>query len=219
MNEDHHQNINDSVAVSQERDVFKKQFLRIQGNYENKIKELSILKELGNTLRSTNFYDREAFFGDQLEIIKRYTTLEEISLLLLDEGLQILELVARSSKDGPLENPAFFRIDKGPQGQALLERKPVLVDSIEDHTPTTGPGNTRDGSLLCIPVMHNDKAIGILSLQHPKSQGFDQNQVRFFSLVADQIATAVILLRIYHQMLKEEKNRLLLSRFFSNTVT
>jgi adenylate cyclase len=67
--------------------------------------------------------------------------------------------------------------------------------------------------------MHNNKAIGILSLRHGTPRGFDQNQVRFFSLVADQIATAVILLRIYHQMLKEEKNRLLLSRFFSNTVT
>jgi adenylate cyclase len=212
------QDANDLTPLAQERDVFKKQFLRIQENYENKIKELSILKELGNTLRSTNFYDKEAFFGDQLEIIKRYTTLEDIALFLFDEGLQILEEVARSSEDDPTEGPTFLRID-GPYGQALVEQKPVLVDNIQDSPAQKGLDMFRDGSLLCVPVMHNNKAIGILSMHHTKSQGFNQNQVRFFSLVADQIATAVILFRIYHQMLREEKNRLLLSRFFSNTVT
>jgi len=219
MDLDRQQNTDDPASVAQERDIFKKQFLRIQGNYENKIKELSILKELGNTLRSTNFYDKEVFFGDQLEIIKRYTSLQDISLLLLDETLQILEAVARSGMEGPLESPTFFRIDDGPHGQALSGQKPVLLDDIQDSPLNNGQNGTQGGSLLCVPVMHNNKAIGILSLRHARTHGFDQNQVRFFSLVADQIATAVILLRIYHQMLKEEKNRLLLSRFFSNTVT
>ena len=208
-----------TASVTQERDVFKKQFLRIQGNYENKIKELSILKELGNTLRSTNFYDKEVFFGDQLEIINRYTNLQDISLLLLDETLQILELVARSGSRGQLENQTFVRIDDGPHGQALSGQAPVLVDDIQDSALNHGHIEAQRGSLLCIPVIHNNKAIGILSFLHTRTHGFDQNQVRFFSLVADQIATAVILFRIYHQMLKEEKNRLLLSRFFSNTVT
>jgi adenylate cyclase len=216
---DKQQDANNLTPLAQERDVFKRQFLRIQENYENKIKELSILKELGNTLRSTNFYDKEAFFGDQLEIIKRYTTLEGISLLLFDEELQILEEVARSSADGPPEGPTFLRVDNGPYGQALVEQKPVLVDSIQDSPERKGLDTNRDGSLLCVPVMHNNKSIGILCLHHTKIQGFDQNQIRFYSLVADQIATSVILFRIYHQMLREEKNRLLLSRFFSNTVT
>ena len=205
--------------LAQERDVFKKQFLRIQENYENKIKELSILKELGNTLRSTNFYDKEAFFGDQLDIIKGYTTLENIALFLFDEGLQILEEVASTSTENRSEGTTFLRVEKGPHGQALLEQKPVLVDSSQDSPIPEGLDTIQDGSLLCVPVMHNNKSIGILSLNIAKTQGFDQNQIRFFSLVADQIATAVILFRIYHQMLREEKNRLLLSRFFSSTVT
>jgi adenylate cyclase len=57
-----------------------------------------------------------------------------------------------------------------------------------------------------------------LELWHEWDKSFTQNEIRFFSLVADQIATQVVLFRIYHQMLKEEKRRLTLSRFFSNTV-
>lgn len=203
----------------QERDVFKRQFLRIQENYENKIKELSILKELGNSLRATNFYDKKASFWNQLKIIKKYTTLEEISLMLLNEELQLLEVVARSNIGRPIGEPTFLRLEDEPAGQAIVQRSPVIIDNVETNAFNEKQQGKRGGSLLCVPIMHNKKAVGAMCLRHRKPRGFDQNQVRFFSLVADQIATGVILLRLYHQMLKEEKQRFLLSRFFSKTVT
>ncbi len=206
------------TLLAQERDVFRNQFLKIQENYENKIKELSILKELGNTLRSTNFHDKEAFFQNQLQAIKKYTALEDITLMLLNDELQVLEVVARSHFDRHPGNFVSLTEDGAPQ-QAIAQRSPVIIDDIQHDTSEGKPGGNHDGSLLCVPVMNNDETIGVLSLKHDKIKGFDQNQVRFFSLVADQIATAVILFSFYHQMLKEEKQRLLLSRFFSKTVT
>lgn len=203
----------------QERDVFKKQFLKVQENYENKIKELSILKELGNTLRATDFNDKKTFFRNQLKIIQRYITLENISLALLNEELQLLEIVAKSGSDGPISHPTFLPIEEGAPGQAMVQRSLVIIDDIQVDPSDGKQGGHGGGSLLCVPVMHNKKAIGVLSLQHRKIRGFKQNQVRFFGLVADQIATEVILFRLYRQMLKEEKQRFLLSRFFSKAVT
>jgi len=201
------------ASLIEQRDVFKRQFLKTQENYENKIKELSILKELGNSLRSTNFNDRESFLWNQLKIIETYTTLEKITLMLFNEDLQVLEMVADSTADGPLPEPVFAGLEEGPHGRALVDKSPVIVDG--NHI---GPvGGT--GSVLCVPVMHNNSSIGVLNLRHAEHAGFNPNQVRFYSLVADQIATAVILFRIYDQMLQEEKNRLLLSRFFSNRIT
>lgn len=197
-------------------DLFKARFVRIQNAYENKIKELSILKELGNTLRSANFYDREAFFEDQLRIIRKYTALEDIALLLVDESLEVLETVAGALDCGTDVAPTVIGTDQGPYARALKEARPVLLDreAAEVQDPNA-PGRI---SVVLVPVVHNEKPIGILRL-HSENAGFDQNQIRFFSLVADQLATAVILLRVYHQMLREERNRLLLSRFFSDTVT
>jgi class 3 adenylate cyclase len=203
----------DIVSLVQERDVFKRQFLKIQENYENKIKELSILKELGNSLRSTNFNDRESFLWNQLKIIETYTTLKAITLMLFNEELQVLEMVADSAAEGPLCEPAFAGLEEGPHGRALVDKCPVIVDG-NDMGSIKGAG-----SVLSVPVMHNNSAIGVLNLHRVEHAGFNPNQVRFFSLVADQIATAVILFRIYNQMLQEEKNRLLLSRFFSNRIT
>ncbi len=213
------QETNDELTlVVQERDVFRKQFLKIQENYENKIKELSILKELGNTLRSANFHDKEAFFQSQLKAIKKYTTLDDITLMLLNDELQMLEIVARSNFDGPIANLVPLA-ENGAPGQAIAQRSPVIIDDTQHGTSGGKPGDDNHGSLLCVPVMNSHEAIGVLNLRQETTKGFDQNQVRFFSLVADQLATAAILFSFYHQMLKEEKQRLLLSRFFSKTVT
>ena len=205
--------------LTQERDMFKRQFLKVQENYENKIKELSILKELGSTLRCTDFYHKNAFFWSQLQIIKKYKLLQDISLMLLNEELQVLEVVATSDFGGPISHSTFLPIENGPPGQAIVQRSPVIIDNVGVDPSGEKQGGNDDGSLLCVPVMHNKRAIGVLSLRHKKTKGFDQNQMRFFSLVADQIATAVILFRLYDQMLKEEKHRSVLSRFFSKTVT
>lgn len=219
MVSDKHKTTDEASLLAQERDVFKRQFLKVQKNYENKIKELSILKELGSTLRSTDFYHKNAFFWNQLQIIKKYTMLQDISLMLLNEELQMLEIVARSDFGGPVSHSTFLPIEDGPPGQAIVQRSPVIIENVEVDPSTEKQEGNHDGSLLCVPVMHNRRAIGVLNLRYRKTKGFDQNQMRFFSLVADQIATAVILFRLYDQMLKEEKHRSLLSRFFSKTVT
>ena len=83
----------------QERDVFKRQFLRIQENYENKIKELSILKELGNSLRATNFYDKKASFWNQLKIIKKYIRVMITEKINSNKNSSSLDISKRLSPD------------------------------------------------------------------------------------------------------------------------
>ncbi len=210
----------DSITrIKQERDLFKRQYLKIQSSYENKIKELSVLKELGNTLRSTNFYDKNALFWEQVDTVRKYTGLENITLLLLNEDNQTLEIVAASDFGGPVSVPGVMRVDDVAHGLAITRKTPLVVNDTRKDPLTSGQEGIRGESMLCVPIMHKVKAIGVLCLEHAEKGGFDQNQVRFFSLVADQIATAVILSRLYTQMLKEENQRFVLSRFFSKTIT
>jgi adenylate cyclase len=138
--------------------------------------------------------------------------------MLLNEDLQMLELVAVSSQDGPLSEPTFVNLEDSASGEAVRNHTPIVKNAQAD-SPTDNGDSCNHGSLLCVPVMHNNKSIGVLNLQHKKQDGFSKNHIRFFSLVADQLATAVILFRIYEQMLQEGKNRALLSRFFSSRVT
>lgn len=209
----------DVSSLKMERDLFKKQFLKIRSNYQNKIKELSILKELGNTLRSTNFYDRNTLFKEQLEIIKKYCGVEQISLMLVNEELRSLEVIARTYVDGAVSNPIVLPMNEGHPGRSLTDKTPVVIDEVKKNPIFDESLGISGGSLLYLPVLHNNKGIGVLSLRHLSSGAFDQNQVRFLSLVADHLSTTIVLSRLYHQMLKEENRRSLLSRFFSKTVT
>lgn len=212
-------NTTEKSLLSAEKDVFKRQYLKMRSNYENKIKELSIIKELVDTLRLTGIYDRKALFMEQLKIIKKYSSLEQVALMLLNEDLQMLEILVSDDDTEMLKESQYVQLSEGTSGQVIAQKKPIIVHDISKTCSLEEKERLRGQSLLCVPVMHNNKAIGVLNLVHRIKDGFDQNQVSFFCLVADQIATAIVLSRLYTQMLKEENKRFLLSRFFSKNVT
>ncbi|MCX5847034.1 MAG: GAF domain-containing protein [Deltaproteobacteria bacterium] len=209
----------EETRLAAEKEVFKRQYLKMRVNYENKIKELSVIKELVDTLRLTGIYDRNALFMEQLKIVKKYSTLEQIFLMLLNDELRMLEIVASSDDDGLTSRPTFIRLDEGTAGQVISKKIPIILNDVEESCCLEEKESVRGQSLLCVPVIHNNTAVGVLNLVHRMKDGFDQNQVSFFSLVADQIATALALSRLYTQMIKEENKRFLLSRFFSKNVT
>lgn len=209
----------EQIILAAEKEVFKKQYLKMRGNYENKVRELSIIKELVDSLRLTSINDKNALFREQLNVVKKSTSLEQVSLLLLNEELQVLELVATANNESSLEHVQFLNLDDGTPGAVVSRKKPVVINDVQELCSAEEKMRVRGQSLLCVPVMDGNKVIGVLTLIHRMKNKFDQNQVNFFSLVADQIATAVVLFRLYAQMLKEESRRFLLSRFFSKTIT
>ena len=219
MNEKDKNTNKEQIMPSVEKEVFKRQYLKMRANYENKIRELSIIKELVDSLRLTSINDKNALFREQLKVIKKNTSLEQISLMLLNEELQMLELVATTNKESPLGHAQFLNLDDGTAGVVVSLKKHVVINDVQESCSAEEKMRVHGQSLLCVPVMDGNKVIGVLELTHRMKNKFDQNQINFFSLVADQIATAVVLFRLYSQMLKEESKRFLLSRFFSKTVT
>ncbi len=210
--------LEEAATLKKQRDVFRDQFLRIQENYETKIQELSILTELSNALRTTNFQDKETFFTQQLTIVDKYKKPDNISLMIFNEEVQSLKLAAAIKAVDIASLPRFLTVPEGPIAQAYARGSAVQIDALKDdpYFQENHPGEA--GSLLCIPLQHNRKAIGVLNLHCKTEDAFSQGHARFFVLVADQISTAVIIFRFYHQMLREEKQRLQLSRFFSKSV-
>jgi class 3 adenylate cyclase/putative methionine-R-sulfoxide reductase with GAF domain len=207
------------LQVARERDIFKKQYIKAQINYENKIKELSILKELSDTLRSTDFFDKHMLFWEQLKIITRYTGIETIHIMLFDEQLHALEVVASSDFQGPVHSPIYLPLEVGVPGQAIIRQEAILINDVVKCCPPEERELIQGESVLSVPLMHNGKAIGVLALVHRMKHGFSHNDVNFFRLVADRMVVTVVLSHFYMDLRKEEGRRFLLSRFFSKTVT
>jgi class 3 adenylate cyclase len=207
------------LQISHERDMFKRQFIKIQENYENKIRELSILKELSNILRPEMVYDQNAVWQEQINVIKQYTYIDNIAILLLDEENKTFSIKASAGDKGNHSVLLDAIVDDEAQKHVIMDKMPVIIDNIQDYSLNRQYDFMFSGSLLCVPIVHNNQVIGLLSLLHGREGWFDQNRVRFLSMVADEIATSIVIYRLYHKMLTEEKQRTLLSRFFSKSVT
>lgn len=191
----------------------------MRSGYENLIKQLSLIKELVDILRLTGIYDGEMLFLEQLKIIKKYLTMAHVSLLLINDESQMLEVVASLHDLEWLTMPDYHRLTQETAKQAVVQNNAVVVNNIQESC-FPAENKKQDGyCLISVPLVRNGQAIGVLNLVYLSANTFDQNQLNFFSLVADQLVTSVTLSRLYSQMIKEENKRFLLSRFFSKNVT
>lgn len=118
--------------------------------------------------------------------------------------------MAFAEEENRFDLPRSFAVnehDEGP-GRVLTRKAPVTAVA-------EGSGL----SLLYLPILYDDKALGVIGFALPAGKAFSNNQMHFLALVADHIATTVVVSRFYRRMLQEENRRSLLSRFFSKTVT
>lgn len=200
-------------TMIREKNLFGERFLTLQESYERKIRELSIIKELGAALRSGIIIDQADFWEQQLAIVMKYRPLAGLGLVLEDDDSHQFESKAWIGKV-QRDNIPRAVLDSL-HNRVLGERRAMVIADLEKETGMAGEAR----SLMGVPVTHNNAVIGILNMVSAAKSDFDQNQIRFYALVADHFSTARILSRMYRQMLKEEKQRFLLSRFFSKTVS
>ena len=172
---------------------------------------------MGDILRSTNLNDRNLIFRMMLDAVKNYLHVLRLDLLLYREQDHGFELVADSGSREPLIHPRAQDLD-GDILKALHANFSPIQKTKSDCSQTLDLNCPSAGLVVWVPLIHNKKVIGILRIWRDSEQHFDRNQISFFNLVADQMATASIIFRIYNQMLKEEKWRFNLSRFFSKSV-
>lgn len=216
MVSEHENEMDELSRVKKERDIYKLQVARIQDGYEEKIKELSILKELGETLRFVSDLDSRMFWENQLSVLIRHIYFENVTLILLNQQLQLLEEVAFVGT--PDRSAGLRSLEEDISKQAFLTKQFVEVANIQKTGQQGLSDEEANGSLICLPVLHNKSCIGVLRLRRKKTRDFGPNLIRFLSLVADGFATGIILHRIYHQLTHAETQRLMLGRFFSSQV-
>lgn len=199
-----------------ENELLARKYLQIRDRYETKLKELSVVKELMDQMRLTDI-DRNTILAGQLKIIGKYFPLKYTCLFLLNDTLQILEKVASIPEKGWEEIPSHRVLMFKAAEQIMEQKDTIIINDIPDSSQTEPNKEQTTNTLLGIPLLHNNQAIGVLFIIHPPH--FNRNEISFFSLIADQIVTSIIISRLYLQMLQEENKRFLLCRFFSKNIT
>jgi adenylate cyclase len=202
-----------------ERDILsilKDRIVSLEEGYEQKIAELSLLKELGEALKGTSLSHWNQLFMRQLDIIKKATGIHSISVMLIDEQTGTLYVVSASlMRNTPNRPPILLKRGEGIAGKVVESGKTYYIPDVTRDPNFSNRGTNQEGSLACVPIISEGRCIGVINFRDNAPGTFGSNDLRFFELIADQLSITASLVRTYQDLLELEKKRMNLSRYFS----
>lgn len=113
-----------------------------------------------------------------------------VSIALLDQDNQILEIKAASGLKQEWRENARLRVGEGIMGQVAASGKPVYVPDVHKVKDFIFFDRTFH-SLLTVPLITKNRVIGTLSLDHQLPDAFSADDERLATIAATQAAVAI----------------------------
>lgn len=190
--------------------IFSRELAQANARFEERIRELSIVRRVVDALK--HIQDARRVFEGILDTIIDETNAENCSLMFLDPQTNGLVVkAARSQTDAATryygeENPGGRSFEKGEgiAGQVAESGEPLSILDIAtdprfvEATRGTGP----IGSLLCVPLLVDDKVVGVVNMSHPQTRAFTEEDRRLMTLIADQVAIALHNVQLFDRTLQ-----------------
>jgi sigma-B regulation protein RsbU (phosphoserine phosphatase) len=157
---------------------------------------LASLYEIGK--ETSSILDLDELLQRLAGIVKRVIDYEMFGVLLLDEERQ--ELVLRQAVNfGPGKERSRLPVSEGLCGAAVRSKAPVLVGDVgTDPRYVSLVPETR--SELVVPLVMKDRVIGVLDLESPVLDRFNEEHVKVLTLLASQVAVALENARLYAEV-------------------
>jgi GAF domain-containing protein len=142
----------------------------------------------------------ETVMDSIVTILKLTLNCRACSIFLLDESGEYLQLEAGSGLSPTWKGVARLRIGEGVSGRAIAERRSIYVPDthLEPDFIFFDPSVR---SLLVVPLIVRNKAIGTLSIDDVEPNAFD-DEVRLLTIAAAQAAVAIENARLYGSLQK-----------------
>ena len=161
---------------------------------------LATLHEIGK--ETSSILDLDVLLQRLAEIVRRVVDYETFGILLLDEDRQELVLRKAVNFGSGLERTRL-KVSEGLCGAAVRSREPILVGDVRKDARYVGlVAETR--SELVVPLVHKDRVIGVLDLESPQLDRFNERQVKVLTPLASQVAIAIENARLYDEIVRND---------------
>ena len=179
-----------------QRDQYARSVSELTARFDEKIEELSFVRQLGDALGST--LDLAVLCQDTVDIVLEALGPENCSILLLDE--QVLYLVAargaydeQASVYGPGDQRPMFKLGEGiaghsAQSQAILRVDDTLADP---RFSSVADARVEARSVLCAPLQSGGKVLGVINLSDSLPNAFEDRHERMLALMCNGAAMAL----------------------------
>ncbi len=192
-------------------ETFKKNYLMLQKKYEDKLLELSIIKEMTNTMQQVDLIDQDLIWLRYLECLKKY------------KGL--FGAVLYFSQDNEIKQDYFLysEFDEDFNCKILKKTnffKSILIGRKESFCNASDDDFFKNMQVFCYgnPIIIKERVVASLMLFSRRKDAFEPGNIFFYRIVCDYLCNSMGFLRLYYGKLDEEKQMIQLSRFFSKSV-
>ncbi len=169
---------------------------------------LTLLLEVSEQISST--LDLDELMSRMAEAVKRAIDYEVFAILLLNEKTK--ELNVRFSVGHPEEVVGNMRIKvgEGIVGRAAESRRSVLVNDVKKD-PSYIESVPTIRSELAVPLIAKNRVVGVIDLEAPWPDFFNEQHRNLLELLAGRMAMAVENARLYRRVLRQTRTLKLLN--------
>ena len=172
----------------------------------SKIKQLTILHEIGKTLSST--LDLDELLKKALELLREYLGYALCGIFLLDREKDELYIKQVAGSDFAKIKDMRLRVGvDGIVGWVARTGEPLYVPDVSKD-PRYIPGTPDGRSEAAFPLKVRDRVIGVMDLESKEIRGFDEEDLKALSSFANQVGIFIENARLFSdlkQTLKELK--------------
>jgi len=221
----------DSTSQDGRNELLLEHIRNTYGQFEEKLAQLSILRELGTALIHIDDFQR--LCETIMEIIIKNSVAKNCSIMLMDQDHKRLFLIAATSSDGEsfiIDARRIFSKDhvqyrfasgQGAAGEAVARKEPVLIKDVNESDIYAFRSDTRVkiGTVLSIPLIVQDTVLGVLTLSHPVKEAFETGEINLFTIVANFVALAVDSTINYQRLRYSEEKYRALTQYSNDGIT
>ncbi len=175
---------------------------RLHTRITRQARTLLLLNEIARELTSILYLDE--LLRRIAELLKRLIDYQMFSILLLDEtGEKLQHRFARRFEE-TLHLKHDIPLGRGVVGYAAQAKEAVLVPDVAKNSLYIA-ANPETRSELAVPLIYQEKVIGVLDLEHTRRGYFTDDHKRILTTLAAQLAIAIENARLYEQIARQER--------------
>jgi len=176
---------------------------------ERRLKQLSLINDIGRQISQVLEVDR--LFATAAEQIYERFGYYNVAIFTLDPEHSDLQLKANQGElSHQLETNYRQKLGVGMVGWSAQEGKTLLANdvSLSPQYLIFDPGEDLTQSELCVPICIAGKVLGVLDVQSPALNAFDESELMVMETLANQLASALENARLVEEIRRELEERL-----------
>jgi diguanylate cyclase (GGDEF)-like protein/PAS domain S-box-containing protein len=160
---------------------------------------------------ASSFLNLDQLLHKAVDLAGERFNLYYVGLFLVDESGRWAVLRAATGGVGQKLIEQGFRLEVG--GQSMVgwcianQQARIAQDAGQDAVRLANPLLSETRSEMVLPLTSRDQIIGALTIQSGRINAFDEDEMAVFQTMADQLANAIVNVRLYEQLQQELAER------------